>query len=145
MIYNSKKESVLLQSWSVHSHSSGKGAILVALAEQIQQLFYTAGAPMIWLLEGKRWRGRERGAVQCSGCWQESGAVTTELSQHAPSREQGGEKLVPLMSSEWIPLPASSLLLEGNSTKAVPVHLLSWCMLYWWQMTILFRVGKPGC
>lgn len=28
------------------------------------------------------------------------GAVTTELSQHAPSREQGGEKLVPLMSSE---------------------------------------------
>lgn len=46
MIYNSKKESVLLQSWSVHSYSSGKGAILVALAEQIQQLFYTAGAPM---------------------------------------------------------------------------------------------------
>lgn len=60
------------------------------------------------------------------------GAVTTELSQHAPSREQGWEKLVPLMFGEWIPLPASSLLLEGNSTKAVPVHLLSWCLLYWW-------------
>lgn len=131
--FTTAKNKVLLQLGNVHSYSSGKETILVALAEWIQQLFYTAGAPILDFWKEKGEEGKK--GEQCSaldagknqGCCH-NGAESACLWQST-----GRRKACSFLNVQRISLPASSLLLEGNGTKAVPVHLLWWCVLYWWQ------------